>query len=190
MINTLVLYKDKTYISNSVYPDSDFIGNADYVIPDESDLAEKIISSYPNFKIIENDSGGIDDILEIEPDLTDIKTKRIEESKVGLAQWLKTNPYEYTDGNKYSCTEEKQSLLNSNLASYERAIAAGIEYPLKWNASGCECVSWSYDELRNLSLCIAAYVAPKVSKQQFLEIKIRSCNTLDEINSVEICYDD
>lgn len=188
--DNVVLYLDKNYVTNSAYPDTDFMGDADYVIPDGSEIAEKIIALYPNFDFVFNDSSDIADILEIEPDLTGIKAKKIEESKISLARWLETNPYEHTDGNKYSCTEEKQSLLNSNLASYERAIAAGVEYPLKWNSSGCECIPWKYDELRNLSLCIAAYVAPKVSKQQSLEIKIKSCTTLDEINSVEICYDD
>lgn len=186
----MILYKDKRYRTNSDYPDSDWIGDADYVIPDGSELAEKIVAMHPNFNFIFDTDGNITNVEEATPDFTYLKTKKINESKAILSEWLENNPYEYTDGNKYSCTEAKQNLLNSNLASYERAIAAGIEYPLKWNASGCECVPWEYDELRKLSLCIASYVAPMVSKQQSLEIKIKSCVTIDEINSVEICYDD
>lgn len=38
----MVVYKNKNFVTNSKYPDSDFMGNADWVIPDGSELAEKI----------------------------------------------------------------------------------------------------------------------------------------------------
>ena len=38
----MVLYKDKNFITNSEHPNDDWVGNADYVIPDGSELAEKI----------------------------------------------------------------------------------------------------------------------------------------------------
>ena len=113
----------------------------------------------------------------------------IAESKEKLAEWLCENPMTYTDGKSYSVTAEKQSLLNSNLASYERAKAAGITYPLKWNASGEECTAWTYEELVALSLSIAAYVAPRVSKQQEIEILINACTAADELDSIEVSYE-
>ena len=96
----------------------------------------------------------------------------------------------YTDGKQYSVTAEKQSLLNSNLASYERAKAAGADYPLKWNSTGEECLDWSYENLVALSLSIAAYVAPKVSMQQAYELQIKACKTIEEINEIVINYDE
>lgn len=121
--------------------------------------------------------------------LNEAKIRKITESKVILADWLAEHPMFYTDGKLYSVTEEKQSLLNSNLASYERATKAGISYPLKWNSTGDECVLWEYKELVTLSLSIAAYVAPKVSKQQELELAIKACKTVDELETVVISYD-
>lgn len=124
------------------------------------------------------------------PELSIHCDEAIKKSKIALAQWLENNPYLYTDGKYYSCTEEKQSLLNGNLASYERATQAGITYPLKWNSTGEECVSWEYGDLLKLSLSIAAYVAPKVSMQQSYEIQIKNCNTIEEIDSIVIDYDE
>lgn len=118
-----------------------------------------------------------------------IKNDKITESKIRLAEWLATHPMQFTDGKYYSVTEEKQALLNGNLASYERATQAGIEYPLKWNSTGEECTDWSYGDLLTLSLNIAAYVAPKVSMQQNYEIQIRNCNNIEEIDSIVIDYD-
>ena len=121
--------------------------------------------------------------------LEECKEEKIALSKLMLSEWLANNPMLYSDGNYYSVTEEKQSLLNSNLASYERATAAGISYPLKWNSTGAECTEWEYADLIALSLSIAAYVAPKVSIQQALEVQIRACETKEEVDSVVISYE-
>ena len=123
-------------------------------------------------------------------DFESVKLNKIELSKTKLAEWLETHPYQHTDGKYYSCTEEKQALLNGNLASYERATQAGIPYPLKWNSTGDECLDWSYEDLVALSLSIAAYVAPKVSMQQAYELQIKACKTIEEINEIVINYDE
>lgn len=121
--------------------------------------------------------------------LKDTKEQKINESKVKLAEWLENHPMQYTDGRFYSVTEEKQALLNSNLASYERAQDAGFPYPMKWNAKGEECEEWDYPDLVALSLTIAGYVAPKVAAQQAVEIEINACTTMEELAEVVIDYD-
>ena len=124
-----------------------------------------------------------------EKSLEECKEEKIALSKLMLSEWLANNPMLYSDGNYYSVTEEKQSLLNSNLASYERATVAGIPYPLKWNSTGAECTEWNYTDLTALSLSIAAYVAPKVSTQQAVEVQIRACETKEEVDGVVISYE-
>ena len=121
--------------------------------------------------------------------LEECRVRKIQETKVKLAEWLENNPYLYKDGKYYSVTEEKQALLNGNLASYERATNAGIEYPLRWNSTGSECVEFSYSDLLALSLSIARYVAPKVSIQQSIELQIKTCETIEQIDAIEINYD-
>lgn len=195
----MIVYKDKKFISNSEYPDTDWVGNADFILDDndenDAELEAKIIEFYPNFEFVLNDDGSkIVDVVATEPVVTaeeieTHKTKRIQESKILLAKWLNDNPILYTDGKYYSVTEEKQALLNGNLASYERAKSVGIEYPLKWNSTGSSCVEWEYNDLLALSLTIAAYVAPKVAIQQNIELDIKACETMDEINAVVIDYD-
>ena len=190
----MVIFKDKRFITNSEHPDDDFVGNADYVVPDGSELADKIKRAYPNFDFVFDNDGNLIDVTEIEPIVTEEeieahKTKRIQESKILLAKWLNDNPILYTDGKYYSVTEEKQALLNGNLASYERAKSVGIEYPLKWNSTGSSCLEWEYNDLLALSLTIAAYVAPKVAIQQNIELIIKACETMEDIDAVVIDYD-
>ena len=48
----MILYSDKRFITNSEYPDTDWVGDADYVISDDSELAEKIKQAYPYFEFV------------------------------------------------------------------------------------------------------------------------------------------
>ena len=62
----MVLYSDKRFITYSEHPNDDWIGNADWVIPDDSELAEKIIRLYPNFEFVFDDNGQPVDATETE----------------------------------------------------------------------------------------------------------------------------
>ena len=63
----MVVYKNKNFVTNSKYPNSDFMGDADFVIPDGSELAEKIISLV-DFDFVLDDSGNISDVVGTEPE--------------------------------------------------------------------------------------------------------------------------
>ena len=121
--------------------------------------------------------------------LDEYKEYKVAESKTLLAQWLEANPILFSDGKYYSVTEEKQALLNSNLASYERASAAEVPYPLKWNSTGEECVEWEYADLLTLSLTIAGYVGERVSVQQAYEIAVLTCEDKVSIDALKLDYD-
>lgn len=74
----MIVYKNKQFTQIGLYPDTDWIGNADWVIPDDSELAEKIISLYPNFEFVLDDDGNISDVVETEPEpkLPEITTEQ------------------------------------------------------------------------------------------------------------------
>ena len=63
----MILYKDKRFVTRSDAPDTDFMGDADFVVPDDSELAEKIIRLYPNFEFVFDDNGRPVDVIETEP---------------------------------------------------------------------------------------------------------------------------
>ena len=62
----MILYNNKHFATRSDHPNDDWVGNADYVIPDGSELAEKILLLYPNFEIITDDGGNIVDVVKID----------------------------------------------------------------------------------------------------------------------------
>lgn len=86
-------------------------------------------------------------------------------------------------------TSEKQALLTSNLALYQISASAGQPFKLTWNSTGDECVEWAYEELAALALAIGTYVKPFVSRQQELELAIKACTTMEELDAIEINYD-
>lgn len=65
----MIIYKNKRYIKCDLFPNSDWIGNADWVLNDEIDveLENKIIDLYPNFDFVLDDNGKLVDVMEIEP---------------------------------------------------------------------------------------------------------------------------
>lgn len=60
----MLLYKDKSFITNSAHPNDDWVGNADWVIPDDSELAKDILRISPYFNLITSAEG---ELIDIEP---------------------------------------------------------------------------------------------------------------------------
>ena len=63
----MIVYKNKRFMQIGLYPDTDWVGDADYVVPDDSELAEKIKALYPNFDFVLDDDGNIADVTATEP---------------------------------------------------------------------------------------------------------------------------
>lgn len=67
----MIIFKDKTFLKMELYPNTDWIGNADWVLNDnderDAELEAKIISLYPNFEFVLDDDGNIADVTATEP---------------------------------------------------------------------------------------------------------------------------
>lgn len=63
----MIVYKNKRFMQIGLFPDTDWVGDADYVVPDDSEIAEKIKTLYPNFDFVLGDDGNIADVTATEP---------------------------------------------------------------------------------------------------------------------------
>lgn len=68
----MIIYKNKNFSKCELYPNTDWIGDADWVLDDnnerDTEIEEKIISMYPNFEFVLNDDGTkIIDVVATEP---------------------------------------------------------------------------------------------------------------------------
>ena len=121
------------------------------------------------------------------------KGQKIEESKTLLAKWLEQHPLESEVHNSdkafYNVTEEKQSLLNQAVMTAQLKINLGLDPEITWNSTTNVCEPWTMDELVQLVLQIEAYVKPRIKKQQQYEVAINECNNVEEVEQIEINYD-
>lgn len=67
----MVVFRNKQFVKCEEFPDTDFTGNADWVLDDndekDAELEEKISSLYPNFEFVFDENGEPVDVTETEP---------------------------------------------------------------------------------------------------------------------------
>lgn len=122
-------------------------------------------------------------------DLEGLKEHRIQQSKVNLANYLANNTVSSNCHGgveaEYSMTQEKQTQLMAVIMM----STLNPDYKPSWNASGEVCTyDWTVDELQVLAASIEAVVRPLVSRQQTMEVEIRSAETIEEVKAVDISF--
>lgn len=118
------------------------------------------------------------------------KAARVQQSKDDLEAYLKDHPITWTDGKQYSITREKQQQLTSKILSATLAAQTSTPYELTWNATGAECTPWTLEELAALAFAIDARVTALVSYQQAKEVAMQAAATLEELEGVNVDYDE
>ena len=122
---------------------------------------------------------------ELEAALTEAKAARIQQSKADLEAYLVAHPLTWTDGETYSITQEKQNQLMGTIA------AAQIDgRPPEWNTTGGVCRAWELTELCALAVAIKDRVKALVKYQQAKEVAMREAATLEELEGVNVDYDE
>lgn len=125
--------------------------------------------------------------------IEEYKAYLIAKSKDLLETFLKENPITSTahGGVKgtYSVTQEKQTLMTMQYATYqiEKAVNPNTA-KITWNETGEECEEWAEEEFLQLIMEIKLYVYPIVSYQQSLEKQINNCTTKEELDEITIDY--
>ena len=161
------------------------------VIPEELDIPD-------TFPFVGIEAEKIDGVMTVtaltpgtvpEPDLDSIKAQRIAQSKVDLAAYLEDHPIQWTDGEYYSITAEKQQQLTGKLMAAIMAQSMSTDYHLTWNSTGDVCREWTLQDLSALAFAIDARVTALVSYQQTQEVEMRDAATLDELDAIAVDYD-
>lgn len=112
------------------------------------------------------------------------KAQKIAKSKLDLEAYLESHPLQWTDGEYYSITQEKQNQLTSTLVSAQ----VDGEAP-EWNSTGLVCKQWNIEDLTALGVAIKNRVKKLVKYQQAKEIEMNAAESLDELNAIVVDYD-
>lgn len=117
------------------------------------------------------------------------KQKRIQQSKTDLASYLESHPLQWTDGEHYSITSEKQQQLTSKIMAATMAQTLSTDYTLTWNSTGEVCKEWTLSDLAALAFAIDARVTALVTYQQTQEVAMRNATTQEELDAIIVDYD-
>lgn len=81
----MIVRKDKSFVKMGLYPDSDWLGDADWVLDDNSqqELEDKIASLYPNFDFVTDENGQLIDVTATEP-LTESEPEEPTQDEINL----------------------------------------------------------------------------------------------------------
>lgn len=116
--------------------------------------------------------------------LDTLKADKIAQSKMDLADYLAAHPLQWTDGEYYSITAEKQAQLTSTLV-----CAQADGQPPEWNSTGGVCRAWDVQELTALGVAIKNRVKSLVSYQQTQEVAMRNAATQEALEAIVVDYD-
>ena len=117
------------------------------------------------------------------------KVERIAESKARLSDYLLCHPMQWTDGQRYAITAEKQQQLTSKIMSATMAQTMSVPYNLTWNSTGDECTTWTLPDLSSLAFAIDSRVTSLVSYQQEKEVEMQNAATMDDLEAITVDYD-
>jgi hypothetical protein len=178
--------KAKVMLIYNVEPPKEILNKDNYIVVD--DMPE---NKYGNFALPYCNPKTNEFWWEV--DIDKFKNDKIAQSKTLLAEFLQNTKLPSKAHNNtlgyYSVTEEKQSLLMGNFFAYQLEKQVNPEAKLTWNESGKACEEWTEEEVTQLMLEIKNFVKPIVSYQQHLEEQINACETIEEVEAIEINYE-
>lgn len=189
----MILYKNKTFITNSDHPNDDWIGDADYVLEDNSELTSKVFEYYPKFDIItETKTFTNDDGEEVTKDVVIdiIKITTVTEEEIKEAQITKKKEVSQAceiaitngisvNGKHFSLTIEDQA----NILAWMAVAQTGKSVP--YHADGERCDIYSAEEFMQIANSAVAHKAHHTTYCNLLMRQIETLKIMEEINEIK-----
>ena len=173
----MILYKDKQFITNSEHPNDDWVGNADWVIPDGSELAEKIKGLYPNFDFVFDDDGNISDVIEtsepIDKVISQKKTELSAECEKAIIAGVDVGDAHY------SLTIEDQA----NILAWMSVAQTGKAVP--YHSDGNPCVIYSAENFLKVANAAVAFKTAQTTYCNLLMRQVETMTNVDEVKAVK-----
>lgn len=175
----MIIYKNKNYMIDSFYKNTNFTGDADFVLDDEKDaeLVNKITALYPNYDFVLDNDGNLIDVVEIsEPVEEIIFLKKQELSKACESAILSGVDI----GNAhYSLTLEDQA----NILALTPLAQAGNS--VFYHQDGEMCREYSSDEFNEIVNVVTAHKTLQTTYCNLLMRQVEEMSDVEEVKAVE-----
>ena len=173
----MVIYKNNQIISNSDFPNSDFMGDADLVIPDDSEFALKIMELFPNFEIIFDDTGSIVDVIETSEPINEVISQKKAELSAECEKVIVAG-VDVGDAH-YSLTLEDQA----NILAWMAVAQTGKAVP--YHSDGNPCVIYSAEDFLKVANAAVAFKTAQTTYCNLLMRQVEAMTDVDEVKAVK-----
>ena len=173
----MIIYNDKHFITNSDHPEDDWIGNADWVIPDDSELAKKIKELYPNFEFVFDDNGNISDVVETSEPINEVISQKKSELSAECEKAIIAG-VDVGDAH-YSLTIEDQA----NILALTPLAQAGNS--VFYHSDSNMCCEYSPDEFNKIVNAVTAHKTLQTTYCNLLMRQVEEMSDVEEIKAVE-----
>lgn len=178
----MIIYKDKSFLKMDLYPNTDWIGNADFILDDndkkDAELEAKIIEFYPNFELVLNDDGSkiIDVVATSEPIDKVISQKKTELSEE--CEKVIVAGVDIGDAH-YSLTIEDQA----NILAWMAVAQTGKAVP--YHQDGQPCRIYTAEEFMEVANAAVAFKTAQITYCNLLMRQVEVMTDADEVKAVQ-----
>ena len=173
----LILYKNKCFITNSDHPYEDWVGNADFVIPDDSDIAKKIKGIYPNFELVLDDDGNLVDVTEISEPIENIISQKKSELSAECEKTIVAG-VDVGDAH-YSLTIEDQA----NILALTPLAQAGNS--VFYHSDSNMCREYTSDEFNKIVNAATVFKTLQTTYCNLLMRQVEAMTNAEEVRAVK-----
>lgn len=175
----MIIFEDKNIHQNSLYPDTDWTGEAKWIIPDSNtELCTKVMEYCPHFDVITDDDGNVIDVIKLETPLSETISNRLYMLSMQCEQVI-TNGIEY-QGKRYSLKINDQL----NMEALKNSITESTMF-IPYHADGELCQRYSvqtFIEIYNLSSYHKLYHTTYYNQLKDM------VNRMTDVSEIEACY--
>ena len=175
----MIIYKNKNYMIDSFYKNTNFTGDADFVLDDEKDaeLVNKITALYPNYDFVLDNDGNLIDVVEIsEPVEEIIFLKKQELSKACESAIL--SGVDIGDAH-YSLTLEDQA----NILALTPLAQAGNS--VFYHSDSNMCCEYSSDEFLAVVNAATVFKTLQTTYCNLLMRQVEAMTNAEEVRAVK-----
>lgn len=177
----MIVRKDKSFLKLGIYPNTDWIGDADWVLDDndekDAEIEEKIISLYPNFEFVFDDDGNISDVVGASEPINEV----ISQKKTELSAECEKVIVAGVDVNDahYSLTIEDQA----NILAWMSVAQTGKSVP--YHQDGQPCRIFTPEEFLEVANAAVVHKTHHTTYCNLLMRQVEDMTNADDVKAVK-----
>ena len=177
----MIVRKDKSFLKLGIYPNTDWIGDADWVLddndPKDAEIEEKIISLYPNFDFVFDDDGNIADVIETSEPINEVISQKKSELSAECEKTIVAG-VDVGDAH-YSLTIEDQA----NILALTPLAQAGNS--VFYHQDGEMCREYSSDEFLAVVNAATVFKTLQTTYCNLLMRQVEAMTNAEEVRAVK-----